>query len=132
MSDIFIVNNHNNHNNHNNNNNNNNIIGQGNNSYIFPGVGLGVVVSGSTRVTDKDMLIAAKALASCLTDARLSTGCLYPDLAEIRNVSSIVAAAIATAAWDNGKATVPRPDDILSYCKSQMYKPTYDNCNHYV
>lgn len=99
--------------------------GQGNNSYIFPGVGLGVVASGSTRVTDLDMLIAAKALATCLTDERLQTGCLYPPLEEIRAVSAIVAAAVAEAAWNNGTATVPRPDDIIAFCKSKMYVPKY-------
>lgn len=101
------------------------VPGQGNNSYIFPGVGLAVIASGSTRVTDQDMLIAAKALANCLTEERLQTGCLYPPLEEIRDVSAKVAAAVATAAWDTGVATLPRPADVLAHCKSQMYDPVY-------
>ena len=101
------------------------ITGQGNNSYIFPGIGLGVLASGSTRVTDKDMLIAAKALAGCLTEERLHTGCLYPPLESIREVSGVIAAAVATAAWDTGVATVPRPADIKAHCISQMYVPKY-------
>ena len=101
------------------------IIGQGNNSYIFPGVGLAVVSAGISKITDQDMLIAAQALATCLTDERLATGCLYPDLATIREVSAVVAEAVARAAWDKGTATVPRPSDILAFCKANMYIPSY-------
>lgn len=102
------------------------VPGQGNNSYIFPGVGLAVIASGSTRVSDKDMLVAAKALAGCLTEERLATGCLYPNLDDIREVSATVAAAVAEAAWNNGTATEPRPANILAHVKAHMYEPTYN------
>lgn len=101
------------------------VPGQGNNSYIFPGVGLGVVATGATRVTDLDMMIAAKSLTKCLTDERLATGCLYPPLESIREVSAIIGQAIAEEAWSKGTATVPRPDDTLAFVKSKMYVPSY-------
>lgn len=99
--------------------------GQGNNAYIFPGVGLGVIAAGATRVSDTDMLIAAKTLADCVTSERLTTGCLYPNLDDIREVSLKIACAIANRAWDIGTATVPRPDDVESICRSHMYIPEY-------
>ena len=71
------------------------------------------------------MLIAAKALADCVTVDRLATGCLYPNLDDIREVSLKVAVAIANHAWDIGTATVPRPDDAESFCRSHMYVPEY-------
>lgn len=101
------------------------VPGQGNNSYIFPGVGLACIAAGCTSIQDSDMLIAAKALATCVTQERLDTGCLYPPLDTIRDVSAVVSAAVATAAWDKGTNTNPRPTDILSHCKSLMYVPSY-------
>lgn len=101
------------------------IPGQGNNSYIFPGIGLAVIATGSTRVTDNDMLIAAKALATCVTSDRLKSGCLYPPLEEIRDVSLVVATEVAKAAWDNNTATKKKPDNIIECCKQNMYVPTY-------
>jgi malate dehydrogenase (oxaloacetate-decarboxylating)(NADP+) len=102
------------------------VPGQGNNAYIFPGIGLGIVATASTKVTDEHMYIAAKALASQVTEKDTSTGALYPPLSDIREVSSHIAAAIAEDCFTNGYATVPRPHtDLLTFCKSHMYNPTY-------
>ena len=101
------------------------VPGQGNNAYIFPGVGLACVAAGITRIDDADMLTAAKALASCVTEERLATGCLYPPLEKIREVSGVVAAAVATAAWEKGTATVSKPDDVVACVQSHMYVPSY-------
>jgi malate dehydrogenase (oxaloacetate-decarboxylating)(NADP+) len=101
------------------------VPGQGNNSYIFPGVGLACIAAGCTRIGDSDMLVAAKALATCVTEERLATGCLYPPLENIREVSGVVAAAVATAAWEKGTSTEPRPTDIVAHCRSLMYVPSY-------
>lgn len=100
------------------------IPGQGNNAYIFPGVGLGVVAVGVSRINDEDMVVAAETLARQVTQDRLDVGCLYPPLSEIREVSVHIAAAIAELAYKRGTATLqPKPDDLLAYCRSQQYNP---------
>lgn len=71
------------------------VPGQGNNSYIFPGIGLACVGAGLTRVDDEVMLIAAKTLAQLVTPDDLATGCVYPPLSMIRHVSLKIATAIA-------------------------------------
>jgi malate dehydrogenase (oxaloacetate-decarboxylating)(NADP+) len=103
------------------------VPGQGNNSYIFPGVGLGVVSAEATRVTDEMFFIAAKTLAHLVTEDDLQTGCVYPPLSRIREVSAAIATAVAEVAWESGLAKAPRPDDILELVKSKMYEPKYES-----
>jgi len=98
---------------------------QGNNSYIFPGVGLGAIVTRSTRVTDEMFMAAAVGLASQVTQADLDMGSLYPPLGEIRRVSAHIATAVAEVAFSRGLAQVPRPADLRSYVESCMYEPKY-------
>jgi malate dehydrogenase (oxaloacetate-decarboxylating)(NADP+) len=102
------------------------LLRAGNNAYIFPGIGLGVLTAGLTRITNHDMLIAARSLASQVTDKELEVGCVYPPLTIIREVAARIAAAIAENAHDTGKATKPRPTDMLTYVKSLMYDPFDD------
>lgn len=103
------------------------VPGQGNNAYIFPGVGLGVVASGARRVTDGMFLLAAKTLAQQVTPADLESGCVYPRLSRIREVSAAIAAAVAEAAWSEGLTDRQRPDDILAFVKGSMYAPVYSS-----
>jgi len=98
---------------------------QGNNSYIFPGVGLGVIVSRATRVTDEMFMAAAQSLAHDVTDTDLAQGSLYPPLADIRAVSAHIAAAVARVAYDRKLAAGPAPADLLAFVKSRMYEPRY-------
>lgn len=98
----------------------------GNNAYIFPGVGLGVLAAGSTRITDHDMLIAAKTLAEQVTDAELEKGTLYPPLSKIRSVSAKIAVTLALHAHTSGVATEPMPDDMQAHVESLMYDPFAD------
>jgi malate dehydrogenase (oxaloacetate-decarboxylating)(NADP+) len=100
---------------------------QGNNSYIFPGVGLGVIVSGATRVTDEMFMAAAQSLAHDVTDTDLAQGSLYPPLADIRAVSAHIAAAVARVAYDRKLAAGTAPADLLAFVKSRMYEPRYRN-----
>ena len=100
---------------------------QCNNSYIFPGVGLGVLACGATRVTDEMFLAAASALAARVTQADLDQGSLYPPLADIREVSTNIATAVAAVAYRQGSATVAQPADLLAFVKSKMYEPRYRN-----
>ncbi len=98
---------------------------QANNSYVFPGIGLGAIVSGTRLVTDAMFMAAAYALAERVTAADLSHGSLYPPLSDVRAVSAHIAAAVARVAYEEGLATVPQPEDLLGYVKSQMYEPRY-------
>lgn len=102
------------------------IPSQGNNVYIFPAIGLAVLVTEATRVTDDMFLCAAKALAAQVTEANAEFGLIYPPIADIRLVSARVATAVARYIFDNGLARVPRPDDISAYVKSRMYFPDYE------
>jgi malate dehydrogenase (oxaloacetate-decarboxylating)(NADP+) len=98
---------------------------QGNNSYIFPGVGLGVIASGARHVTDEMFMSAACALANLVTEADLKQGSLYPALSRIREVSTHIAAEVAAVAFKNGLTSRPAPDDMLTYVQSEMYEPRY-------
>ena len=98
---------------------------QGNNSYIFPGVGLGAIASGARLVTDEMFMSAARTLANLVTEADLDQGSLYPALPRIREVSAHIAAEVAQVAYQRGLATGAAPNDVLGYVKSQMYEPSY-------
>ena len=98
---------------------------QGNNSYIFPGVGLGAIVSRTSRITDEMFMAAARTLAATVGEADLAQGSLYPALNRVREVSAHIAAAVAAIAFEKQLAGVPEPPDILAYVRSQMYEPQY-------
>ena len=98
---------------------------QGNNSYIFPGVGLGAIASGARLVTDEMFMAAARTLARLVTDADLKQGSLYPALPRIRDVSTHIAAAVARVAYKRGLAKGRAPKNMLARVKSQVYNPRY-------
>jgi len=98
---------------------------QGNNSYIFPGVGLGVIASRSRLVTNEMFMAAAHSLADCVGRDDLDQGSLYPALPRIREVSARIAAAVAQVAYQRGLADGPAPNDLLGQVRSQMYEPHY-------
>ena len=99
--------------------------GQANNSYIFPGVGLGLMVSGATRVTDAMFFAAANTLADMVTEADLQVGRVFPPQTRMREVAVAVATAVAGVAWDAGLAKKPRPADLRAAIASAMYQPAY-------
>jgi len=98
---------------------------QGNNSYIFPGVGLGVIASRARRVTDEMFLAAARVLARQTTQADLDQGSLYPALGRIRDVSAHIASAVAEVAYARRLTSRRKPANVLAYIRSQMYDPAY-------
>ncbi len=102
------------------------VPGQSNNAYIFPGVGLAVVATAATRVTDKMFLAAAKALANAVRSETLSVGSIYPPLKEIREVSVEIACAVAEVAFQDGTAAVSEPDNIEELIRSRVWEPTYE------
>ena len=101
------------------------VPGQGNNVYIFPGVGLGAIVSQSTKVTDEMFLAASHSLARQVTDYDLERGCVYPSLSRIREVSALIAYEVAKIAWEQGYAQREEPEDIMAYIRQHMYQPVY-------
>jgi malate dehydrogenase (oxaloacetate-decarboxylating)(NADP+) len=98
---------------------------QGNNSYIFPGVGLGAIAVAASRVTDDMFMAAARALAETVTTQDLDQGSLYPPLQSIRAASLSVATAVAEVAFRDGLAGIERPGDPSGFIRSQMYVPEY-------
>ena len=100
--------------------------GQANNAYVFPGVGLGIIACRARRVTDRMFLTAARTLAAVVGDADRRRGSLFPELRRIRDVSASIATAVASVAYDEGLATVPRPDDLEAFVRAQMYDPRYE------
>lgn len=98
---------------------------QGNNSYIFPGIGLGAIASGTRLVTDEMFMAAAHTLAHLVSESDIKQGSLFPALARIREVSAHIAAAVAEVAYKRGLATGQPPKDLNAYIQSQMYDPHY-------
>lgn len=101
------------------------VPGQGNNAYIFPGLGLGVVAVGARRVTDEMFMVAARTLADMVSVDDLALGRIYPALTRIREVSAQIATAVAELAYQRDLATIPEPEDLVTFIKSQMYQPRY-------
>lgn len=100
---------------------------QGNNVYIFPGVGLGIIASWSRLVTDEMFFVAARTLADIVEPEDLERGRIYPPLTKIRDVSFKIAVAVAEVAYLRGLANLPIPDDLEAYIRSLMYYPEYEN-----
>jgi len=103
------------------------VPGQGNNSYIFPGVGLGVVASKSKLVTNEMFLTAARTLAGEVMEEDLKLGRVYPPLTKIRQVSAAIALATAEIAYARKLAQGPKPANLSAYVKSLMYEPVYES-----
>jgi len=102
------------------------VPGQGNNVYIFPGIGLGTIACHATRVTESMFLVAAQTLAKQVSQERLDQGALYPPLSEIRAVSAEIATKVAERAYAEGLAQLPRPADLRAHMIAEMYEPSYD------
>jgi len=93
--------------------------------YIFPGVGLGVTISHSRRVTNSMFYAAAKRLSSLVTEETLLQGDLYPPLKDIRMLSAEIAAAVWETSVKEGLTSEPKPENVLQYIRERMYQPTY-------
>jgi len=103
------------------------VPGQGNNVYVFPGVGLGVIECGAQHVTNEMFLVAASALAREVSEEDLSKGCIYPPLTKIRDVSVAIAAVVSKVAYKVGLATKPEPEELVGYLRSTQYQPIYES-----
>lgn len=101
------------------------VTGQGNNSCIFPGIGLAVIACGLERVTDEMYFAAAQALAAQVTDEDLAGGCIFPPVARLRQVAAEVALAVAAVGYAQGLARVPRPADLAAQLRAVRYRAAY-------
>ncbi|MEK7708245.1 MAG: NAD-dependent malic enzyme [Pseudomonadota bacterium] len=98
---------------------------QGNNAYIFPGIGLGIYASSSRLVTQAMFLAAAEVLANTVTQQEIHTGAVYPALTRVREVSHAIAVAVCRVAVQEGLTDSNLPEDLADYVKSLMYEPNY-------
>ena len=101
------------------------VIGQANNAFVFPGIGLGAVVAEAREVTDEMFLVAAEALAHQVTEERLEEGALYPNQSELRTVSRAVAIAVARCARDCGVGRHFRDEEIEPAVDAMVWDPDY-------
>lgn len=101
------------------------VPGQGNNAYVFPGVGLGLIVSEASECTDEMFFEAARTLASMVGEDDLRQGRIYPSLRRIREVSATIAEAVASVAFERGLARAPRPEDLATAVREAMFVPDY-------
>ena len=97
--------------------------GQGNNAYVFPGIGLGVVVSRARRIPDEFFLTAARTLARLVTVEDLSHGSVYPPLRNIRRISRAIAVSVAEQAYAMKLARARRPRNLETAITRFMYEP---------
>jgi malic enzyme len=108
---------------------------QGNNLYIFPGLGLGAVMSGAKTISDEMLVGSAKAIADMLTDDQIRRGCIFPLIKEIRNISAKVAVRVIKQAAEEGQAKksiielIENDDEndtnLLRHVKRAQYRPEY-------
>jgi malate dehydrogenase (oxaloacetate-decarboxylating) len=104
-------------------------IGQGNNVFCFPGIGLGVIASGARRVTDGMLLAAARAVADEVPSSSIRGGCVYPEMEDLHPVSRAVALAVAQTGIDEGGAEYGLGDSdaeaIAARVDAHMWYPDY-------
>jgi malic enzyme len=106
--------------------------GQGNNMYMFPGLGLGSVLAKPQSITNRIILRASMALADSLTEQERSNGWLYPELNRIRDVSATVAAAVVDQAVKDNIATADsvksiNPNEYQAFVRDRMWTPRYES-----
>jgi malate dehydrogenase (oxaloacetate-decarboxylating)(NADP+) len=97
--------------------------GQGNNAYVFPGIGLGAVVSRARIIPDEFFLAAARTLARLVKDGDLKRGSLYPPLRDIRKISLAIAVSVAEKAFAMKLARAKRPRNLKNTIARFMYEP---------
>ncbi|KAK4882677.1 hypothetical protein RN001_005996 [Aquatica leii] len=101
--------------------------GQGNNSYIFPGISLGIICVGMRIVPEEAFLEAAEALAELVTEDDLNIGRVYPPLSAIKECSVKIAVKVAEYAYRDCIASVqPQPDNMEKFIRAQMYDTHYE------
>ena len=103
------------------------VVGQANNVFVFPGLGLGAIVAEATRMPDELFLVAARTLAGCVSDERLATGAIYPAVSELRDVTRAIATAVARTVVRMGLAGCAETTDdaVAGAIDRAMWWPDY-------
>jgi malate dehydrogenase (oxaloacetate-decarboxylating)(NADP+) len=96
---------------------------QGNNAYVFPGIGLGAVACRARTLPDELFLSAARTLAGLVRQKDLDEGALYPPLKDIRKISLAIAVSVATKAYAMNLARERRPKNVRQSINVLMYRP---------
>ena len=100
-------------------------IGQANNVFIFPGIGLGTIVSGASEVTDAMISASAHALADCLSDEELSARCLMPEVSRLWDICGNVAVMVGLQAIEDGVADKISEDEYRKRIDDYRWIPEY-------
>jgi malic enzyme len=100
-------------------------VGQANNVFVFPGIGLGAIAAEASRISDAMVLAAARTLAGHVTDERLRSGALYPPIAELRSVSRSIGLAVAREAVRSGLAPDASDEALAADLDAAMWWPDY-------
>ena len=101
------------------------VIGQGNNVFVFPGMGLACILSGVQEVTDSLFLAAAHRLADCVSQERLDAGAIYPDQKDLRDVAAHVAAAVIGEVQRQRGAEADSRQSVEQMVREAMWFPEY-------
>jgi malic enzyme len=101
------------------------VIGQANNVFIFPGLGLGAIVAEAREITDEMFLLAAGTLAEMVSPERLAEGALYPAVSELREVSRQIAAKVVCQSRDCGVGRLYRDEEVFDAVDSAIWFPAY-------
>jgi malate dehydrogenase (oxaloacetate-decarboxylating)(NADP+) len=106
---------------------------QGNNVYVFPGLGLGAILAKASKVTDEMVYTSAAALAGCLNSEEIQKGLIYPNIERVRDASIVVAREVMKAARREGVSTLPESQwleweewgdvALTSFIKQRIYNP---------
>jgi malic enzyme len=102
-------------------------VGQANNVFVFPGVGLGVVAGGAREVTDRMFLVAATTLAGLVPEERIEQGAIYPRLTDLRSISRAIAIAVARQGRDEGVAPMATDAEIEAAVDACVWTPRYES-----
>jgi malic enzyme len=100
-------------------------IGQGNNAFVFPGVGLGALVAEAREITDGMFAAAARRLAEEIRDEDLQAGSLFPPISDLRRITAAIATSVVRQAQRDGVGRAPDEERLAATIAEAMWFPEY-------